>query len=83
MEQVLPIAPIDLRGRLRHVIERPSVQQAIIGLILLNATLLGLETSSGIMSTRGGLIAGLDAYPRQTSAGALPRYPAACCKILA
>ncbi|MBL8425640.1 MAG: ion transporter [Candidatus Accumulibacter phosphatis] len=50
----------DGRQRVRAWIEHPRVQNFIIVLILLNATLLGLETSSGAMAAAGGLILGLD-----------------------
>ena len=45
MEQVLRIARGDLLEPVRLVIERPVFQRVIIGLILVNAVLLGLETS--------------------------------------
>jgi voltage-gated sodium channel len=50
----------DGRQRVRAWIERPRVQNFIIALILLNAALLGLETSAGAMAAAGGLIVGLD-----------------------
>jgi voltage-gated sodium channel len=48
------------RERLHDFIERPAVQHGIIGLILLNAVLLGLETSATVMARAGGLILILD-----------------------
>jgi len=51
---------MDRRQRLRRWIEQPRVQNAIIGLILVNAALLGLETSSAAMAAAGGLIVALD-----------------------
>jgi len=48
------------RQRVRHWIEQPHIQNAIIGLILINAALLGLETSPAAMAAAGGLILGLD-----------------------
>ncbi len=42
--------------RLRAFIEHRRVQGTIIGLILLNAVLLGLETWPAAMATAGGLI---------------------------
>ena len=50
----------DGRRRVHAWIEHPRVQNFIIVLILLNATLLGLETSAGAMAAAGGLILGLD-----------------------
>jgi len=51
-----------LRGELHVMIERPAVQRGIIGLILLNAILLGLETSSAAMATAGAVITRLDQF---------------------
>ncbi|MDP1983179.1 MAG: ion transporter [Sulfuritalea sp.] len=48
------------RLRVRAWIEHPRVQNFIIVLILLNAALLGLETSPGAMAAAGGLVLGLD-----------------------
>jgi voltage-gated sodium channel len=48
------------RQRVRRWIEQPRVQSAIIGLILLNAALLGMETSPVAMAAAGGLIVALD-----------------------
>ena len=50
----------DGRQRVRAWIERPRVQNLIIALILLNAVLLGLETSAGAMAAAGGMIVALD-----------------------
>ncbi len=50
----------DKRQRVRAWVEQPRVQNFIIVLILLNATLLGLETSGDAMAVAGGLIDGLD-----------------------
>jgi len=53
--------PAREEGRpVRAWIEQPRVQNFIIVLILLNAALLGLETSAGAMAAAGGLIVGLD-----------------------
>jgi voltage-gated sodium channel len=52
--------PIDRRLRVRRWIEQPRIQNAIIALILVNAALLGLETSPGAMAAAGGLIVALD-----------------------
>lgn len=48
------------RLRVRAWIEQPRVQNFIIVLILVNAALLGLETSAAAMAAAGGLIIGLD-----------------------
>ena len=48
------------RQRVRRWIEQPLIQNAIIGLILINAALLGLETSPAAMAVAGDLISGLD-----------------------
>ncbi|MEJ2622025.1 MAG: hypothetical protein P8163_17765 [Candidatus Thiodiazotropha sp.] len=48
--------PYGWRERLRDFIERPAVQHDIIGLILLNAVLLGLETANSVMAHAGELI---------------------------
>lgn len=49
-----------LRGRLQRWLEQPRVQRAIIGLIVLNAIVLGLDTSDSLMARWGGIINGLD-----------------------
>ncbi len=48
------------RSRVRQVLDQPRVQRLIIGLILLNAVILGLETSPTVMSRWGALLLGLD-----------------------
>ena len=50
----------DARQRVRAWVEQPRVQNCIIGLIVLNAALLGLETSASAMAVAGGLIVLLD-----------------------
>lgn len=45
-----------LRGRLHRFIAHPRVQNAILGLIVVNAVLLGMETSPSIMAAAGSLI---------------------------
>ncbi len=59
MALTVPV-PYGWRERLHDFIERPAVQHGIIGLILLNAVLLGLETSTVVMNRAGGLILMLD-----------------------
>ncbi|MEW8625967.1 MAG: ion transporter [Candidatus Thiodiazotropha sp.] len=49
-----------LRRKLHDWIERTSVQRGVIALILLNAVLLGVETSDTIMASAGGIITLLD-----------------------
>jgi voltage-gated sodium channel len=54
-------APIGgARQRLRRWIENPRTQNLIIGLIVLNAILLGLETSPTVMAAAGQLIVAAD-----------------------
>jgi len=48
------------RARAVHFIESGRVQQTIIVLILINALILGLETSAEIVATAGGWLSGLD-----------------------
>jgi voltage-gated sodium channel len=50
----------DRRQWVRAWVEHPRVQNLIIALILVNAALLGLETSPGAMAAAGGLILALD-----------------------
>ncbi|WP_424943691.1 ion transporter [Aliiroseovarius crassostreae] len=52
--------PPGLRARVQAVIERPVVQNFIVGVILFNAVTLGLETSPTVMAQAGGLITLLD-----------------------
>ena len=49
-----------MRARIRNLIEHRYVQNLIITLILINAVLLGLETSPSIMSDAGIFILALD-----------------------
>lgn len=56
----LPAREGDGRQRVRAWVEQPRVQNFIIGLILLNAVLLGLETSAGAMAAAGSVIVGID-----------------------
>ncbi|MDJ0628473.1 MAG: ion transporter [Rhodobacter sp.] len=48
------------RQRLAEWLETPSVRNGIIGVIVFNAVLLGLETSPTVMEQWGGLIRALD-----------------------
>lgn len=54
------MSPEPIRARLRAFIEHRHVQNIIIGLILLNAVLLGLETWPAAMAAAGDLIVLLD-----------------------
>jgi len=49
-----------LQDRLRGFIEAPRVQNAIIALIIVNAILLGLETSPALMASAGAWIIAID-----------------------
>ena len=42
-----------LRARVREVLERPAVERAILGLIIVNAITLGLSTSDRVMAAAG------------------------------
>ncbi len=55
-----PTPPTDWRARLAERIERPPVQRVLIALILLNAAILGLETSPSVMARWGGVLTALD-----------------------
>ncbi|MHA7887253.1 MULTISPECIES: ion transporter [Roseicyclus] len=48
------------RARLAEWLDRPAVRNTIIGVILFNAVILGMETSAGIMEAAGPLIVALD-----------------------
>ena len=49
-----------LRSRMQKLIEHPYIQRLIITLILINAVLLGLETSPSVMKQAGSFILALD-----------------------
>jgi len=49
-----------MRERLGRWIAHPRVQAAIVGLILVNAAILGLETWPAAMDAAGGLLKTLD-----------------------
>ena len=59
MDTALP-GGYPLRQRLRGFIEQSSVQRTIIALILINAAILGLETSPTVMASVGWLLAAAD-----------------------
>jgi voltage-gated sodium channel len=50
----------DLRARAARLVMEPLFQRVIIGLILLNALTLGLETSDSVTAQWGGVLAVLD-----------------------
>lgn len=60
METLMSHTPAGEHSRLRAFIEHRHVQAGIIGLILVNAILLGLETWPAAMEGAGGLIVVLD-----------------------
>jgi len=49
-----------MRAQLEAFLERPAIRNGIIGVILFNAVLLGMETSDAIMASAGHLILMLD-----------------------
>ena len=51
---------IGWHGRLQKLLEHRRVQAFIIALILINAVILGLETSADIMASWGSLLIGVD-----------------------
>ncbi|SMR82228.1 voltage-gated sodium channel [Aliiroseovarius halocynthiae] len=57
----ISVQPDGLRARVQEIVERPIVQNVIIGVILFNAITLGLETSKSVMaSSFGPLVTILD-----------------------
>ncbi len=55
-----PTATTTLTGRLRAFIEAPATQNFIIAVIVVNAIVIGLETSPSVMARVGGLLIFLD-----------------------
>lgn len=49
-----------IRQQVDVFLERPQVRNLIIGVIVFNAIILGMETSSALMASYGGLIIALD-----------------------
>ncbi|WP_323035117.1 ion transporter [Pararhodobacter sp.] len=49
-----------LRDRVTNFLALPSVRYGILGVIVFNALILGLETSPGVMATAGAVIIALD-----------------------
>jgi voltage-gated sodium channel len=62
MQEVLTSADSGdtLRARIARLVMAPLFQRAVIGLILLNAVTLGLETSDSVMESHGGLLYAVD-----------------------
>ena len=60
MTPVAPASAAGWQGRLRSFIDRPATQRTILALILLNALILGLETSPALMAAYGPLLLVLD-----------------------
>jgi len=60
MRETRPTAHSGLRGRLHALIDHPRVQAGILALIIVNAVLLGLETSPTIMTSAGNVIRAAD-----------------------
>lgn len=54
------LAPDPWRSRLAHNIERPAAQNALIALIVINAIVLGMETSASLMARWGELLVVID-----------------------
>ncbi len=54
------ISPMPLRRSVGAIIDRADVQNFILGVILFNAAILGLETSETVMAAFGPLILALD-----------------------
>lgn len=52
--------PPDLRSRLRTFLCHTRVQHSILALIIINAIILGLETSDALRASHGGLLMALD-----------------------
>ena len=60
MERIDRLPQDRLRVRLQTFIEQPYVQQGIIALILLNAAILGMETSAPLMAHAGQVLLAVD-----------------------
>ncbi len=54
------VAPEGFRTRLAEWLDRPQVRNTIIGVIVFNAIILGMETSGTLMASWGPLILALD-----------------------
>lgn len=60
MNQLSRTPPRSLRARTAAIIDRPAVQHFILGVILFNALILGLETSKTATAQAGALLGVLD-----------------------
>jgi voltage-gated sodium channel len=60
MDRIDRLPQDQLRVRLQRFIEQPRVQRGIIALILLNAVILGMETSETLMAHAGQLLLAAD-----------------------
>jgi voltage-gated sodium channel len=56
VDETMNLQQHGLRARVRDVLERPAVERAILGLIIVNAVTLGLSTSDSVMGSIGPLI---------------------------
>ncbi|CAN0601703.1 unnamed protein product, partial [Ectocarpus sp. 12 AP-2014] len=56
----MSIETLSLRDRVTHILDRPATRNFILGVILFNAILLGLETVKPVMTVAGPLILALD-----------------------
>ncbi|BBU59176.1 hypothetical protein KU6B_54410 [Mameliella alba] len=53
---------MNFRARVGAIVDAPRVQNAIIAVIILNAVVLGMETSEVLMGRYGALIIALDKF---------------------
>ena len=60
MSQSTNIPPSSFRAQLQNILASTFVRNFILGVILFNAIILGLETSERVMNAAGGLIVTLD-----------------------
>ncbi|NUH64738.1 ion transporter [Sulfitobacter sp. S0837] len=60
MTDLSPSTPSSARRRVARIVESTAVQNFILGVILFNAIILGLETSDAVMAQAGPLILVLD-----------------------
>jgi len=60
MDSPAPDSSATARARIAAFLRRPAVENAILGVILFNAMLLGMETSATLMAAAGPLILALD-----------------------
>jgi voltage-gated sodium channel len=60
MDSPAPDSSATARARIAAFLRRPAVENAVLGVILFNAVLLGMETSPSLMDAAGPLILALD-----------------------